>query len=288
MTGSSTNPSPSETTIPDASQPLIFFFIMTTIFAILRYNTSKINLDTPNIINKDTNFIWTIIYILILVLGNYFINLNITTIVCGATQWTNTLIITLVPWLLIFGIIVLLLLILPGWLSPFSNTIGYGIAKMMGLDAVMNEILKPKALIDDGKTQEASGSERIISENLQMIYSDRSLLVNEITQENFANFWKNMSTGGLLTSKAKDPSQPQLRNALYNFVTLKNIVAEYIWYLLTGGLVTSVGYNYIVNSSCTRSVAQMEATHQSYVELQEKQKLATDYQNTSGPIYNLS
>ena len=285
MSSSSTSQSSSETIIPDASQPLIFFFILTTIYAILRYNTSKINLNEINIAIKDTNFVWTIIYILLLVLGNYFINLNITTVICGATQWTNTLIITLVPWLLIFGLIVLLLLILPGWLSPFSNTLGYGIAKMMGLDSIMNEILKPKALIDDGKTQEATGSERIISENLQMIYSDRSLLLNEITQDNFAVFWKNMSLGGLLTAKAKDAATPQLRNALYNFVTLKNIVAEYIWYLLTGALVTSVGYNYIVNSSCTRSVAQMEATHQSYVELQEKQKIQTDYDNTNGKLY---
>ena len=288
MAGDSTTSPSSETTIPDASQPLIFFFIVTTIYAIIRYSTSKINLDDINIVIKETSFIWTIIYILLLVVGNYFINLNITTIVCGTTQWTNTLIITLVPWMLIFGLITLLLLILPGWLSPFSNTIGYGIAKFMGLDAVINEILKAKSLIDDGKTQEATGDERIISENLQMIYSDRSLLINEITPENFTSFWKNMVTGGLITNKAKDPSTPHFRNALFNFVMLKNIISEYIWYILTGFLVTSVGYNYIINSSCTRSVAQMEATHTAYTELQNKQEEALNAQNQTGPLYVLS
>ena len=277
-----------QTSIPDASQPLIFFFIVTSIYAIIRYHTSKISLDidSPNIVVKETNFMWTIIYILFLVLGNYFINLNITTVVCGTTQWTKTLVITLVPWLLIFGVITLLLLILPGWLSPFSNTIGYGIAKFLGLDAVINDILKPKALIDDGKTQETTGDQRLVSENLQMIYSDRSLLINEISPDNFNSFWKNMATGGLITNDARNSTT--LRNALFNFVMLKNVVSEYIWYLLTGALVTSVGYNYIVNSSCTRSVAQMEATHTAYTQLQTQQHVTSEADVANAHIYNLT
>ncbi len=33
-----------ETPIPDASEPLIFFVIITTIYGIIRYNSAKINL----------------------------------------------------------------------------------------------------------------------------------------------------------------------------------------------------------------------------------------------------
>jgi len=41
-------------------------------------------------------------------------------------------------------------------------------------------------------------------------------------------------------------------------VILKDTVSEYIWYILTGGLVTSVSYNYMVNSECVKSVKELE------------------------------
>ena len=39
---------------------------------------------------------------------------------------------------------------------------------------------------------------------------------------------------------------------------------------LTGTLVTSVSYNYILNSGCTQSVAEMEKRHDEYVETRKK------------------
>jgi len=50
---------------------------------------------------------------------------------------------------MIFGILNLLLLTLPGWLAPFSNTFGYAIAKLAGLSDLMNEILRPKIVSKD-------------------------------------------------------------------------------------------------------------------------------------------
>ena len=52
---------------------------------------------------------------------------------------------------------------------------------------------------------------------------------------------------------------------LFNFILLKDIVAEYIWYMLSGILVTSVSYNYILNSSCKKNVKDMERRHDDYV-----------------------
>jgi hypothetical protein len=281
--GDSSSTCPNTKSLPDASQPIIYFFILTTIFAMLRYITSKIDIQDRKIEYKDTNLTWTIVYILLIVVGNYFINLNLTTVICGTTQWTNTLLITIIPWVLIFGLIILLLILIPGWLAPFSNTIGYGLVKLMGLDELIDKILKPKSFIEAGKKQTSLVEERIISDNLQMIYSDRSLLINEISPLNFENFWNNMEKGGLLTKEATNTKFPTLRNGLFNFVILKNIIAEYVWYLLCGGLVTSVAYNYIVNSTCQRSVAQMSATHQAYMELQDK--LTDHASQQQQPIY---
>ena len=47
---------------------------------------------------------------------------------------------------------------------------------------------------------------------------------------------------------------------------MKTEVASFVWYSLTGMLVTSVSYNSIVNSGCSQSVEEMEKRHNEYLE----------------------
>ena len=258
----SLNNNPPAVAIPDALPPLIFFSIITFMYAAFRYiNTKVAQLDTDKSIKpNDAGIIWTIIYVLVLIIGNYFINLNIASALCGSVQWTNTMFNTIIPWVFVFASIIVLLMLLPSWLSPFSNTIGYFIAKVMGLTELFNLLLKPQAVIN-GESQirtPATPGNEIVSENLQKIYSDRSLLINEITQTNFNNFWNNLQNGGLLRSdETSQKNQDANKIALFNFIVLKDCIAEFIWYLLTGLLVTSISYNYIINSTCTANVKQM-------------------------------
>jgi hypothetical protein len=65
-------------------------------------------------------------------------------------------------------------------------------------------------------------------------------------------------------------AQPELRSALLNHITTKESIAEYIWYLLTGGLVTSASYNYIVNAGCTYSIPELQQRDQNYLNVVEK------------------
>jgi hypothetical protein len=39
--------------------------------------------------------------------------------------------VTLIPWLMLFGVLHLFLMIFPGWMAPFANTFGYLVAKLM-------------------------------------------------------------------------------------------------------------------------------------------------------------
>ena len=64
-------------------------------------------------------------YVLIIIIGQFFINLNLTAQMCHKAQGYQTLTITVVPWMVIFGVFNLLLSFFPGWLKPFSNTFGY-------------------------------------------------------------------------------------------------------------------------------------------------------------------
>ena len=51
---------------------------------------------------------------------------------------------------------------------------------------------------------------------------------------------------------------------------MKSIISEYIWFALTGSLVTSISYNSMVNSGCTESAEEMEKRHNEYVENEQK------------------
>lgn len=193
------------------------------------------------------------IYILLLVVGEFFINLQLTDAMCGSKQYPTALFITLIPWVIIFGLLNVVLMQFPGWLAPFSNTFGYGVAKLAGLTSFFNDILKTK--IDLGET---SGK---ANEILEHIYADKSLLINEITTDNIDRFWTNMK----IIFKPNSYTEEN-KATLLNFIKLKNIVAEYTWYLLTGTLVTSVSYNYVVNNGCTQSVKEMKKRRKAYEE----------------------
>lgn len=278
--------------VPDAGQPLVFFIIVTVVFFFVSYNGAKVP-DEKNFhgdfpIPDDKNLVSMLIYIALLVAGNYFINLNISKEVCGAPMFFQTFITTLLPWVLIFVVLLFILRIMPGWLAPFSNTVGYLIAKVAGLEKLLDQLLVPQAEIENGLpdgTPEQKKNLGLVTQNLEQIYKDKSLLINEVTIMNFSEFYQRFNRAGLFNQKFIKEEESEKRfpqNEFYNYIILKDKVAEYLWYLLTGLLVTSVSYNYIVSSSCTTSVKEMEKTHQAYLKLQEQidqsKKNTTSYQ----------
>lgn len=238
-----------DSNVPNPFTSLFWFFIITTVYFILKYKITE----------PTQSKIYGGVYILLLIVGEFIINLNLTNSMCGSNQYDTAIFITLFPWLFIFGLLYAVLSVFPGWLVPFSNTFGYGLAKLFGLSNFFNDILKNK--IDLGKDSGPS------SEALEHIYSDKSLLINEITQPNIGRFWSNMELIFKPSSYTEENKQ-----TLLSFVRMKDTVSEYIWYMLTGTLVTSVSYNYVVNKGCHQSVKEMKKRRKAYEKrLEEKQ-----------------
>ena len=232
------------------------FVLITSLYFIFKYSSSPANEN-----------MYFGIYALILIVGEFFINMSLTSSICGNKQLAVSLYITLVPWILIFGVLKVMLTVFPGWLSPFSNTFGYGITRIFGISDLMVSIFKPKLSKADLKKENISA----MAEALEHIYSDKSLLINEITPENFNVFWEDMSP--LFNDGVKNNAD--IKSQLLSFIRLKDIVAEYIWYLLSGILVTSVGYNYLVNNGCSQNAKEMKKKHKDYIE-KEKQIAQTN------------
>ena len=96
------------------------------------------------------------------------------------------------------------------------------------------------------------------------IYDDKSVFINSLTLENLSDQWKSMKSVNLIKPSAGDVNG-DLFNKLEHFIIMKNEVAEFIWYLLTGSLVTSLSYNSIVNAGCELSAEEMKKRHDEYL-----------------------
>tara|TARA_B100002019_G_scaffold269952_1_gene263170 strand:+ start:568 stop:1404 length:837 start_codon:yes stop_codon:yes gene_type:complete len=89
------------------------------------------------------------------------------------------IILALSLWIVIFVGTTVLIEFFPGWKTPFSNTIGYTIVNLMGsknvIDTFFNQIM----------SKEKESYKRDI---FNMIYRDRSLILNELNTSNIKNF----------------------------------------------------------------------------------------------------
>jgi hypothetical protein len=269
------NPSAEKDRKPNPTAAMSYFFIATSVYCIISVMMAG---DTKQ------QLITKACYILIVILGEFFINLNLSDSMCGVRQWQTTMFVTLIPWIMIFGLLHMFLFLFPGWLSPFSNTFGYLIAKLMGLPDLMKEILVP---IGENETTQA----------LMNISTDPSLLVNQFSPEassinpetgepifeNFDKAWNRLKSGGIIQQNLAD--EVKLKTEFYGFVRMKYTVSEYIWNLLTGFLVTSISYNYIVNTACIKSAHQMKILHDAYETNQDKKLAADKTRAANQPTY---
>ena len=90
-----------------------------------------------------------------------------------------------------------------------------------------------------------------------------------------------MKKGGLLKPDVGDNQYQEL----LQYIKMKTEIAEFIWFALTGILVTSISYNYILNSGCTQSVEEMEKRHNEYVSQEQQIQNAQQQKESGQTIY---
>ena len=273
------DPSSGSTTPSVASgttQPMMWFVVVTAIYFIIRYSTSvKKGMDAAG--RTRSQRIWSGVYILFLIAGEFFINLRVTSQICGNPQWGTTFYMTFAPWILIFGVINIMLMVFPGWISPFSNTVGYGVAKLAGISGLMGQIFRFRSPDQKGPSKEDPQT----AELLGRIYADKSILLNEITEQSFDDFWTNMWPLFRPEVQAKSrPSGPtgdnEFKHKLLSMVILKDTVGMFCWYLLTGMLVVGVSYNYVMGAGCSRTAEEIKERHEQFLEEQAEVREAKE------------
>jgi hypothetical protein len=171
--------------------------------------------------------------------------------------------ITLFPWIVIFGMINIILNVFPGWLVPFSNTIGYGIAKLAGLgDLSADLFIRPDKF--------KKGDDMELKMAVEKIYNDRATFINEIDYDESKgvsqDFWVTMKD--LIVTTTPDVNKYKtldvMKEKFIGFLRLKDVVSEFIWFTISGLLVTSISYNYLLNIGCKKTVQEMQNASEKY------------------------
>ena len=145
---------------PSHNVGLSFFILLTIPYFFFQYKSEEKH--------SATAFISYMIILFIIQLG---INMWVTKGLCGEVHAKNAFIYTLFPWVFIFGIMYLMITIFPGWLSPFSNTFGYGVTLLAKINDVLGKILKSKEQTTD----------KDLSETLAKIYYKQGNLEKAIS-----------------------------------------------------------------------------------------------------------
>lgn len=219
------------------------------------------------------------IYFLLVLSSQFVLNIYLAKQICNSPSNVGTAAIaTFIPWLLIFGLLNLLLMVFPGWLSAFSNTIGYAIASVAGVASLFTD-----ELLNVGKPPNRDAFKVI-----QNVTNDPSTIINTINDENVENFWNKSIDVQFFNKfqKVEAGIPPPLQfTQLKNFIRLKNIVSYFIWYLLTGILITSISYNYMLSVPCVQSPKQARESAAQFLASQNAKKQASDGTKASMPVY---
>jgi hypothetical protein len=228
----------------------IYFSILTTVYFVLKYFLS----EKHGAKNKGLGIALTIIYLVIMILIQLTTNMQNAKEKCGGTPQTIAAInYTLMPNLFIFGGLMMVMLFFPGWRAPFSNTIGYLCVMGAGIKETFTNILKTDSN----------------NKLLKMVYRDPSMMINEITPENFYLFIDKMGSppNSILSSNYKKHIPD-----LYNLVVLKDKISEFLWYMFSGYLVIQNSNSYVMSIRCSRSPDELEAKLNNAMENPKKKK----------------
>ena len=228
----------------NSSIALTAFVILTCIYVIVEFFDRYY---TAAQYNKNNMFLY--VYLITVVLLECVMNIFVSHNICNEIQPGSAIIATILSWGIIFVPFVGLLTVMPGWLAPFANTFGHGFAYLYGVNDVLDKLFVKQS--PGNRTDN-------LNKALAHITSDRTILTNEVTPENFKTFIDTMSHLFIPTN----PNDSDIKE-FKKIVGLKYAVAKFVWYILLGILSTSMSYNYLLKTNCniSESTARRMKTH---------------------------
>ena len=266
---------------------IIIFIIITVAYCLFGKKPITVNsYSSDNELNANvTNFGTLGVYFLVVVTSQFIINSIYLINKCGGSAGNNIGIaafVTFLPWIFIFGAVIAILIIFPGFKGAFSNVVGY-----FAIAGKANEILS--SILVDTDIDKSIDSENVSSEDkshlqksaqlILKLCSNKSILINQMTPENFMKVWNLMTS--LMRNNGKGPEIEAKQAELLKLVVTKDNIGEMMWYIYTGILLSSIISFRLTTQGCVKSVEQLKASHDEYLqkeaEAQKQQELNNAY-----------
>jgi hypothetical protein len=172
---------------------------------------------------------------------------------------------TFFPWLIIFGVIIAILIVFPGFKSAFSDVLGYyavaNSAKSLFANILIDANLDQKvSQIDDPERRADMMS---AAEAITKMLGNKAILINQITPDNFLKTWGLLKP--LMKPNITGDIETENQAQLLELIVLKDNIGEAFWYVYTAILISSIVYYNLANRGCVPSVSQIKANYDKYI-----------------------
>jgi hypothetical protein len=238
----------------------------------------------------QSNYIRLFIYFLLVILTQFGFNISAMSSKCGGSISQNmgaAALLTFIPWTFIFGMVILCLIMFPGFKSAFSNVIGYFIVSNSANSLFADKLLKAPeevetAITNAGTDAGEQSKLKIAAEAIIKICGNLSILINNITPANFMEYWIK------LTPLMKDgvSVDVDLKQKLLDIVVQRDNVGEGLWYIYTAVLLTSIVQYNMATRPCTQDLATVQASYQGYLEQDKANQAAANQGATEYTVGN--
>jgi hypothetical protein len=244
---------------------------------------------------EKTKNLYLLIYFVLVVFIQFGINCSLIISKCGGSTASNigaAGLLTFVPWLLIFGLVMCILIIFPGFKSAFSNVIGYFIVASSA-NKILTELLVntevEKAIDNDKeaktniqKKEELEGAASAIVK----LCGNMSVLINQIVPSNFSDYWKMLHPLMKPSYQNDDtPSTQEIKQQLLDVVVVRDSIGELLWYIYSAVLLIFITQYSIVSRACVKDPAAINASLQEFN--QSQQQINEENAKASSSVYTI-
>lgn len=227
-----------------------------------------------------TNYMNLAIYLLLVMVVQFIINAYIISNTCGGNISENigaSGVFTFIPWTLIFGVIILVLTVFPGFKSAFSDVVGYfyvsGPATKILNDLLVNQSVQKNIDAAVESSKEEKESMQAAADAIIKIFGNASILINQIVPTNFNDYWNILTP--LMKPQYQQPGLEtnEIKNKLFDLTVTRDNIGEAMWYLYTGILLTSIVQLKINSRGCVNTPQTMQENQKAFL---EEQRIANE------------
>jgi hypothetical protein len=216
------------------------------------------NAEEMDIFNRESN-IRLAIYLAVVLLSQFVINTTFVINACGgssASNYGSAFLITFLPWIFIFGVMLVALVMYPGFKGAFSDIVGYFVVSDKA-----NTLLSQILMSDTTAQMAINGIEdptvksdlTRAAESIVKLVGNKAILINQITPINFVSTWDTLKQ----LMKPTMYENLQMKSDLLDVAVTRENVGEALWYIYTGILIISYTSYKITSASCPPDMNQV-------------------------------